>query len=92
MMPIPMKTLSLALVVALCTLTSIAGAAPTKKYHFELTQVLAKPEVKGEAGKTAVARVEAQIKKTFESHPQLVATLDGAPDPKIGRASCRERV
>jgi len=81
MMPIPMKTLCLALVVALCSVTSPAGAAPTKKYHFELTKVLAKPEVKGEVAKTAVARVEAQIKKTFESHPQLVANLDGAPDP-----------
>lgn len=90
MMPIPMKTLSLALLVALVTLTSVAGAAPTKKYHFELTKVLAKPEVKGEVAKTAVDRVEAQIKKTFESHPQLVANLDGAPDPKTNADAYRK--
>jgi hypothetical protein len=87
MMPIPMKTLCLALVVALC---SVASAAPTKKYHFELTKVLAKPEVKGEVAKTAVDRVEAQIKKTFESHPQLVANLDGAPDPKTSADAYRK--
>ena len=90
MMPFPMKTLSLtvgALVLGLC---SVATAAPTKKYHFELTQVLAKPEVKGDVAKQAVARVEAQIKKTFESHPQLVPTLDGAPDPKSNADAYRK--
>ena len=89
MMPFPMKTLSLvgALVLGLC---AVATAAPTKKYHFELTQVLAKPEVKGDVAKQAVARIEAQIKKTFESHPQLVATLDGAPDPKSNADAYRK--
>ena len=87
MMPFPMKALSCALVLALC---AVAGAAPTKKYHFELTQVLAKPEVKGDVAKQAVARVEAQIKKTFDSHPQLVATLDGAPDPKSNADAYRK--
>lgn len=93
MMPIPMKTLSFALVVAVTAfwaLTTVATAAPTKKYHFELTKVLAKPEVKGEVAKTAVDRVEAQIKKTFESHPQLVANLDGAPDPKTSADAYRK--
>lgn len=79
-----MKTLSCSVCVGLvlCAMTSIASAAPPKKYHFELTQVIAKPEVKGEVAKTAVTQVEAQIKKAFETNPQLVATLDGAPDPK----------
>jgi hypothetical protein len=88
-----MKTLSFALVVAVTAfwaLTTVATAAPTKKYHFELTKVLAKPEVKGEVAKTAVDRVEAQIKKTFESHPQLVANLDGAPDPKTSADAYRK--
>jgi hypothetical protein len=84
------RSLGLALVLALSAMTSIASAAPTKKYHFELTKVLTKPDVKGEVAKTAVSRVEAQIKKTFESHPQLVATLDGAPDPKTNADAYRK--
>jgi len=52
-----------------------------EEYHFELTKVLVKPEVNGDVAKTAQSRVEAQIKKAFESHPQLVANLEGAPDP-----------
>lgn len=59
---------------------STAGAAP-KKYHFKLAGVSAKTEVKADVAKEATPRVEAQVKKTFETHKQLVATLDGAPDP-----------
>jgi hypothetical protein len=59
-----------------------AAAAPKKKYHFELTAVTTKSEVKADVAKAASPRVEAQVKKVFESHPQLVAKLDGAPDPK----------
>ena len=59
---------------------SAAEAAPAKKkYHFELTAVTAKGEVKPDVAKTATPRVEAQIKKAFESHAQLVAKLEGAP-------------
>jgi hypothetical protein len=58
-----------------------AGAAP-KKFHFELTAVTAKSEVKADVAKAATPRVEAQVKKVFETHPQLVAKLDGAPDPR----------
>ena len=74
---------------SLCLLAlaaSVAVAAPaksTKKYHFELTKVLVKPEVKADVGAASQPRVEAQIKKAFESHPQLVATLEGAPDPGV---------
>ena len=56
-----------------------AEAGPKKKYHFELAAVTAKSEVKADVAKSATPRVEAQVKKAFASHPQLVATLDGAP-------------
>jgi hypothetical protein len=59
---------------------STAAAAP-KKYHFKLAAVTAKAEVKADVAKESTPRVEAYIKKTFDSHPQLVPTLDGAPDP-----------
>jgi len=61
---------------------SVAVAAPaksTKKYHFELTKVLVKPEVKADVGAVAQPRVEAAIKKAFESNPQLVPIPDDAP-------------
>jgi hypothetical protein len=61
---------------------ALAEAAPKKKYHFELTAVTAKSEVKPEVSRAATPRVEAQVKKVFGSHPQLVAKLDGAPDPR----------
>jgi lipoprotein-anchoring transpeptidase ErfK/SrfK len=65
-----------------------ADAAP-KKYHFELTKVLAKDNVKPDVAKIAQERIEAQIKKAFETNPQLVATLDGAPDPKANAEAYR---
>ena len=71
------------LVSALCAVAaSSAEAAPKKRYHFELTAVTAKSEVKPDVAKAATPRVEAQVKKVFGSHPQLVAKLDGAPDPR----------
>ena len=69
---------------------SIAHAAPKKKYHLELTTVTAKAEVKPEVAKAATPRVEAQVKKVFESHPQLVARLEGAPDPKASADAYRK--
>jgi hypothetical protein len=60
---------------------AVASAAP-RKYHFELTAVRTKAEVKPELAKAAAPRVEAQVKKLFATHPQLVAKLDNAPDPK----------
>jgi hypothetical protein len=81
------KRLILLLIVAFST---VATAAPAKKkYHFELTAVTPKPEVKGDVAKTAQERVEGQVKKAFESHPQLVGTLDGAPDPKTAADAYR---
>lgn len=63
---------------ALLLVGNPAWAGP-KKYHFELASVTAKGEVKPEVAKTATPRVEGQIKKAFESHPQLVQKLEGAP-------------
>ncbi len=79
-----MKSLILT-ALALVLLAPAASAAPAKKkYHFELTKVLVKPEVKADVGKKAQERVELQVKKALESHPQLVADLTGAPDPNQG--------
>jgi hypothetical protein len=75
----PMTRL-LALAVALLV-SSQADAAPKKKYHLQLTAVTPKPEVKADVAKASQPRVEAQVKKAFETHPQLVGKLDGAPDP-----------
>src|SRR5215467_13794178 len=75
-------SLGLGLAAAIALAGATADAAPKKKYHFELTAVTAKSEVKPDVSKAATPRVETQVKKVFESHPQLVAKLDGAPDPK----------
>ena len=67
--------------IAIASASATAEAAPKKKYHFELTAVTAKSEVKAEVAKAATPRVQAQVARVFGSHPQLVK-LDGAPDPK----------
>jgi hypothetical protein len=74
----PMHRLALIALVAL--VASTAAAAP-KKYHFELTGVSPKAEVKPDVAKIAQERVKAQLDKAFASNPQLVAELPGAPDP-----------
>jgi hypothetical protein len=69
--------------VLLVALVATASAQPNKKkYHFDLAAVNVKPEVKPDAGKAAQPRLEGQLKKTFESHPQLVPDMTGAPDWK----------
>ncbi|HWU86694.1 MAG TPA: hypothetical protein VN253_05450 [Kofleriaceae bacterium] len=75
----PSRTLPL-IALALLAVGSPAAHAAPKKFHFELLAVTPKPEVKPDVARTAVPRVEGQVKKAFESHPQLVAKLDGAPD------------
>ena len=50
----------------------------------------AKSEVKPEVATAATPRVEAQVKKVFENHPQLVAKLEGAPDPKTSADAYRK--
>lgn len=77
-----MRTLLHTAVLILAVLaTSTAADAAPKKYYFELAGVLIKPEVKPEVGKEAQGRVEAQVKKAWAAHPQLVA-LEGQPDWK----------
>lgn len=68
------------LVLALLTASAPTAEAAPKKYHFELLAVTPKPEVKPDVAKASVPRVEGQIRKAFETHPQLVAKLEGAPD------------
>lgn len=79
--PPAVRLLSLA-ALALALLAGAAGptAAAPKKYHFELAAVTPKADVKADVGKAAVPRVEGQLKKVFETHPQLVAKLEGAPE------------
>ncbi len=61
--------------------TAYAEAAKDR-YYFEVKSITAKPELKPEAVKMATPRVLAQVKKAFEHQPQIVAQLEGAPDPK----------
>jgi hypothetical protein len=83
-------TLVSAMCAALVATSTAAEAAPKKRYHFELTAVTAKSEVKPDVSKAATPRVEAQVKKVFQTHPQLVAKLDGAPDPKTNADGYRK--
>jgi len=77
----PVKSLLLA-AFALAVLAPRADAAPKKKYHFELTKVLVKPEVKADVAKEAQPRIEAVFRKALDSHPQLVKDISGAPNPE----------
>src|SRR5262245_29521494 len=85
----PMKSLLL-FVAALVVLAPTADAAPKKKYHFELTKVMTKPEIKADVAKEAQPRIEAVFKKALESHPQLVLRVDGAPDPEANPQAYRK--
>lgn len=67
---------------AIAAAAAPTAAAPKKKYHFELTAVSAKADVKPEVARLATPRIDAQVRKVFAGHPQLVAKLDGAPDPR----------
>jgi hypothetical protein len=66
--------------LALLTGGTTAAEAGPKKFHFELAAVTPKSNVKADVAKAAVPRVEGQVRKAFESHPQLVAKLEGAPE------------
>jgi hypothetical protein len=57
------------------------GGAGKMRYYFEFKAVTAKPSVKPNVAKAVLPRVEAEVKKVFGQHPEVVATLDGAPDP-----------
>jgi hypothetical protein len=81
MQPMPARSFVLRpLLVALALLAGPAAAeAGPKKYHFKLAAVTPKQGVKDDVAKAAVPRVEAQVNKVFETHPQIVAKLEGAP-------------
>lgn len=77
--------------VALVLFAPHADAAPKKKkYHFEITKVLVKPEVAADVAKEAQPRIEAVFQKALESHPQLVLSIEGAPDPDAKPAGYRK--
>lgn len=72
-----------AAVAGLLVAASLAGSAEAdakRKYHFELTQVTPKAEVKADIAAVATPRIEGQVKKAFNEHAQLVSKIDDAPD------------
>jgi len=86
-----MTRLVLGLATAAIALAGTATAAPVKKkYHFELTTVTAKSEVKPDVARAATPRIKAQVEKAFSSHPQLVAKLEAAPDPRTNADGYRK--
>ncbi|MBS1121705.1 MAG: hypothetical protein H6Q90_3933 [Deltaproteobacteria bacterium] len=89
-MPAMPRLLALALSLATLLVTHGAEAAPKKKYHFELAAVNPKADLKPDVAKAATSRVEAQVGKAFETHPQLVGKLDGAPDWKTAAEPYRK--
>src|ERR1041384_1630509 len=82
--------LGLGLAAAIALAGTTADAATKKKYHFELTTVTAKAEVKPDVAKAATPRIQGQVEKVFGGHPQLVAKLDGAPDPRTNAEGDRQ--
>jgi hypothetical protein len=72
-----------ALVVLFAGSLAFAAEPPKEQYYFELKSITPKPELKPDAVKLATPRVLAEIKKAFEHHAQIVAKLEGAPDPKV---------
>jgi hypothetical protein len=81
-MKLPRRFPALVLAALACAGSTAHAEAPKERYYFELKAISAKPELKPEAVKMATPRVLAEVKKAFEHQPQLVATLEGAPDPK----------
>jgi hypothetical protein len=83
MMP-PMRSPLLLLVVL--AITALVSASPAeakakKRYFFELAEVKASDSL-GKVGAELIAPATTQVTKSITSHPQLVATAEGAPDPK----------
>lgn len=79
---------SVAVAFALCALAALLLASPAaqagkpKRYHFQLVEVKAGAGVTIDP--TAVAAIEAEAKKVLSTHPQLVASLVGAPADDAG--------
>src|SRR5258705_4978475 len=78
----PMRPLIALLAVATLGAPALAGphTKAKPKYHFLLHEVSLGDGVAGDVPEFAQPRVKAQVEKAFADHPQLVATLDGAPD------------
>lgn len=89
MMPTMQRFLT-AWFVTIALVSSVAAAPNKKKFHFDLAEVTAKPTIKPALAKAATARVETQVRRAFETHPQLVAKLDGAPDWKTAADAYRK--
>lgn len=81
MMPPMRSPLLLFVVLALTALAQPAEAKAKKRYYFELAEVKS-DESLGKVGAELVAPATAQVTKAIAGHPQLVAVLEGAPDPK----------
>lgn len=62
--------------------SSLAADPPKERYYFELKAITPKPELKPDVVKLALARVQAELKKAFQQHPQIVVQLEAAPDPQ----------
>ncbi len=84
MMPPMRSPLLLLVVLALTGLVRphTAEAKAKKRYYFELAEVKAADSL-GKTGADLVAPATAQVAKSIAGHPQLVATVEGAPDPKV---------
>lgn len=81
MMPSMRSPLLLFLAIAFVALAQPADAKAKKRYYFELAEVKA-ADALGKTGAELVAPGTAQVAKSIAGHPQLVATVEGAPDPK----------
>jgi hypothetical protein len=72
---------------ALALVGLIAGTAdakPKKKYHFQLVDEVAAADAVPAASKAEIVQVvKAQAEKALASHAQIVASVAGAPDPKV---------
>jgi hypothetical protein len=71
------------LLVLALTSAAFAADSPKERYYFELKAITPKPELKPDTAKQAMQRVSAELKKAFDHHAQIVARLEGAPDPKV---------
>lgn len=80
--------LGLALLLLL-TSGAIAGkkkkAKAKKKYHLELVEVRPGTDVDAKVAADALRLLDAELRKQFAAHPQLVADITGAPEPEANK-------
>jgi hypothetical protein len=70
------------LLVAFAGGDAAAKKKPKHKYHFTLAGVKAAEGVEGKLAADALRLLEAELKKQFASHPQMVPDLSAGPDPQ----------